>query len=544
MSDEFDPLPAEPVLRSRRRLSPVWAIPIVAGLVAGWLGYTTFAERGPTIQISFRTGEGLEAGKTRVKHNDVELGIVQKVELSDDLQHVIVTAEMHKQATSFLSNNTRFWVVRPRLSLSNFSGLETLVSGAYVEMEPGKGEPAHSFIGLEDPPVVRADVPGREFIITTERLGSIGPNTPIYFRSVRVGEVLGYEFSEARRSILIHAFVDSPYDKDVFDGSRFWNDSGITFSASASGFKVQMESLQTLLAGGISFDTPDQVRTGHQPSKEGTVFSLFPDRETVLESSFAQRIPILVEFNGSVHGLEVGAPVEFRGIKVGNVTEIHLEYDGEGNVRIPIRIEFEPQRVQRAGRAADEPSPPGELFRVLNQLVGKGMRAQLKVSSFLTGALIVSFDFFPNAPPATITMVDKIPKFPTVPSDIETLTASLSAVASKVAALPLNELISDVRGFIQSFKAITDDPALRAVIGNMNQTLAGADKTLNAAEAALKQLDATLVSATSAYGGESQVRRELVDLLRELQETARSVKQLADFVEQHPEAIIRGKGEQ
>jgi paraquat-inducible protein B len=534
--------PAEPLLvRRRRRLSRVWIIPLVACLVAAWLGFTTFSERGPTVRIIFRTGEGLEAGKTRVKHNDVELGVVERVELSEDLSHVIVTAQMNKIASTHLNAGTRFWVVRPRLSISNFSGLETLVSGAYVEMDPGEGEASREFVGLEDPPVVRADVPGREYILTTDRLGSIGPGSPIYFRSINVGQVLGYDFSEAGRDIQIHAFIRSPYDKEVYNGSRFWNDSGITISAGASGFKFQMESLQAVLAGGIGFDTPDPVRVG-EPSKEGAIFHLYPDRETVLESSYVQRVPFLLQFDASVHGLEVGAPVEFRGIKVGNVTDIHLEYETNGDIRIPVTVDFEPQRVQRAGLSADSPSAEARVLQVMSELVSRGLRAQLKLSSLITGQLIVSFDFFPDAPPAKITFVGKIAQLPTVPSDIEALTTSLQTILKKVAALPLDDLVHDVRDFMQSLRAVTDAPELRESIRNLSKTLGDADKTLAIADDTMKQVDTALASVTSGYGGESQVRTEIVDLLRQLQETAKSVKLLTDYLEQHPESLLRGKG--
>ena len=534
--------PATPELHTRWRISPVWAIPIVALGVAIWLAYTTLSARGPEITITFRTGEGLEAGKTKVKHNDVELGTVNKVELSPDLTQVIATASMNKAAAEHLKSGTRFWVVRPRLSLSNFSGLETLVSGSYIEMDPGPGDPALSFVGLEEPPVITSDVPGREFILTSDRLGSIGPGTVIYFRSVKVGQVLGYDIEPNGGAIRIHAFVDAPYDKLVYDGSRFWNDSGVSVKAGPQGFKLELESLSAVLSGAVGFDTPDAVRTG-APSKAGQVFSLYDDHEAVLEASFEQRVPLIVEFESSVAGLEVGAPVEFRGIKVGNVTDIQLDYDrATRQALIQVSIDFELQRVVRSG-----PLPPGVsestlVAAAMSDLVAHGLRAQLKTASLLTGQQVVAFDFFPDAPPAQISKLGDKLVLPSVPADIESLEASaaellthLTQLLERVNKMPIEDVLQQARDVMQAYKSLAEAPEIRSSLKTLDKTLGDADTSLTA-------LDGLLASTQSGYGNDSQVRREISDLLRELQDTAKSVKVLADFVEQHPESFIRGKG--
>ncbi len=532
----------QPEFHTRRRISPIWAIPIVAAGIAIWLAYTTLSARGPEITITFRTGEGLEAGKTRVKHNDVDLGVVNKIELSPDLSQVIATASMSKSAASHLNAGTRFWVVRPRLSLSNFSGLETLVSGSYLEMDPGPGDSARTFTGLEEPPVISSDVPGREFILTSDRLGSIGPGTVIYFRSVKVGQVLGYDIEPNGGAIRIHAFVNAPYDKLVYDGSRFWNDSGISLKAGPSGFKLELESLSAVLTGAVGFDTPDPVRTG-APSKPGQVFRLFEDHDSVLESSFEQRVPFIVEFESSVHGLEVGAAVEFRGIKVGNVTDIRLEYDpATARVRIPVTVDFEPQRVVRAGVASDAPSEVARVMAAMTDLVAHGLRAQLRTSSLLTGQLVVAFDFFPDAAPAKISIEGGIPVMPSVPSDIESIEAAatgllshLTALLERVNKMPIEDVLQEARDVMQAYKSLAEAPEIRSSLKSLDKTLGDADTSLTA-------LDGLLASAQSGYGNDSQVRREIADLLRQLQDTAKSVKLLADYVEQHPESFIRGKG--
>jgi paraquat-inducible protein B len=539
-------------LRRRWRLSPIWAIPLVALLVAGWLAYSTLSSHGPTITISFRTGEGIEAGKTRVKHNDVELGVVDKVELTPDLSHVIITASMNKMAGAHLTAGTRFWVVRPRVSLSNFSGLETLLSGAYIEMDPGEGEAAREFVGLEDPPVVRADVPGTEFILDADRLGSLGPGSPVYFHGVKVGEILGSEFDYAKGKLTIHAFVNKPYDQLVHPATRFWNDSGITVNAGVSGVKIEMESLQALITGGVGFDTlPGGGGNITDVAVAQSDFPLYGDREAAFEATYAQRVPFIVEFNDSVHGLEVGAPVEFRGIRVGNVTDIRLLYDtAQNRIRIPVTLAFEPQRVERTGLATAQASTIENVMRAMAGFVQSGLRAQLRSESLISSQLIVAFDFFPDAPPAQIRFEGKIPVLPSVSSDMASIEATasgllvrLSGLADRVAKMPLEGVIADTRGALQAMQRLADEPQIRGVLGTANTTLSSATKTLNQANETLTQLDALLSSANAGYGNGSEVRRGLVDLLRQLQDTARSMKALADALEQHPESIIRGKGE-
>ncbi|HUK57742.1 MAG TPA: MlaD family protein [Stellaceae bacterium] len=538
-------------LHLRRRLSPIWAIPFVAVLIAAWLAYTTISARGPSITISFRTGVGIEAGKTRVKHNDVELGVVDRVELTPDLSHVIVTASMNKTAAAHLNAGTRFWVVRPRVSLSNLSGLETLLSGAYIEMDPGEGEQARDFVGLEDPPVVRSDVPGTEFILNAERLGSLGPASPVYFHGVKVGEVLGSEFDYNQGKLKIHAFVNKPYDQLVHPATRFWNDSGITVNAGVSGVKVEMESLQALLTGGVGFDTLPGGGDTTNVATAQTQFPLYNDRTAAFEATYEQRVPFIVEFNDSVHGLEVGAPVEFRGIRVGNVTDIRLQYDAsQSRVRIPVTLAFEPQRVERTGLGVAQESSVENVMRAMNAFVQRGLRAQLQSASLISGQQIVVFDFFPEAPPAQIRFEGKIPVLPTVPSGTSNIAASantvltqVSGILDRVGKMPLEGVMSDTRNTLQAMQRLAEEPQIRSVLGSADKTLTSADKTLTQASETLTQLDALLSSANAGYGNGSEVRRGLVDLLRQLQDTARSMKALADALEQHPESVIRGKGE-
>jgi len=548
-------LEAEPEIRRRRGISPIWAVPIVAAIVAAWLGYTAYAEKGPEIAISFKTASGIEPGKTRIKYHDIELGVVSHVDPSPDLQNVVVTAQMNKRAAGHLRTGTSFWVVRPRFSLTGLSGLETLVSGAYVEMDPGEGDKTASFQGREEPPVVRAEVPGTEYVLTTNRLGSIGPGSPIFFRGIQVGEVMSYTFAGIEEGIAVRVFVRSPYDSFIYDDTRFWNASGISLSTGGSGFKVEVESLQALLTGGIVFDTAEEARQGER-SKEGASFPLYDDRSQADDATYTRSVRVLVDFGGSIKGLDVGAPVEFRGMKIGKVVAFHLEFDTDTQkFHVPVTLAVQFDRLHVVGH---------DLSRIgsgayMDDFVARGMRAQLRSASLITGQMVVALDFFPDAPPAVVDTTGPYPKLPSLPNEMENITRSVSETLDKVAALPLDAVVQDVRTLLASLNGIAGSPELKATVKSANDTMVQAErlmretsgqvgplvtslrKTSDAADAALRQVDSAVASMNSGYGRDSKLRGEMSEMLRQVEEMARSFRVLAAYLEQHPDALLRGK---
>jgi paraquat-inducible protein B len=532
------PAPAD-VWPRRRRLSMVWLIPIVAALIAAWLAYKTISERGPTIQITFQTAEGLEAGKSKIRFKDVEIGSVDAIHISDDLSHVIVSAEMANETAEHLNAETRFWVVRPRLTASGVSGLGTLVSGAYIEMDPGGGEQTRAFEGLEQPPVVRANVPGTEYLLRSSKLGSLTAGTPIYYRGVPVGEVLGYELADGRQQINIPIFVRAPHDRLVRDGSRFWNASGIDVEVGAEGVRVDTESIQALLSGGIAFDTPATALAAEQSAK-GRAFTLYDSYARLDEAQYALKVPYLVYFDASVRGLSPGSPVEFRGIKLGAVTDVRLQFNPETlAARIPVTIEIEPERVSLQEAATDDGAELDALasYRRLAQLVDRGLRAQLQPGNLLTGQLVVALDFHPEAPPADLDRTGIYPAIPTVPSDIEQIARSASSVLEKVASLPIEDLLTELTQTAQSVNALLNAPSVQRAVDALDEVA----PLLQNATQTLANAEATLGSAGDFVGSDSRFRRDLLDLMRELKDAARSLRVLSDYLERHPEALLRGK---
>jgi paraquat-inducible protein B len=530
-------------VKAARGISIVWLVPLVAAVIGIWLAYTTLQERGPTITITFDNAEGLEAGKTKVKYKDVEVGTVENVRLSEDLNHIVVTAEMVKEAESYMTEGTRFWVVSPRLGAGGVSGLGTLLSGVYIGLDPKPGAAATSkFVGLAEPPLITSDTPGRHFTLRATTRGSISRGSSVYFRGIDVGQVIDYTLANDNQSLEIQVFVRAPHDQLVQDNSRFWNASGIRISMSANGVQVATESVQSLLAGGIAFDTPMSATPG-KPSPENTVFALYDSYESVTQAGFTTKVPYLVQFDESVRGLSPGAPVEFRGMRVGTVSDVGLQVDvATESIRIPVTIEIEPQRIRFSGADNVNTLPP---YALMEKMVERGLRAQLQPGNLLTGQLLVDLGFHPDAAPAKLERSGEYPEIPSVPSQIDALTASATGILTELAALPLAELVQELRTTVQGVNQLITSPrtaetleALKVTATNLQTVVQTIDQQLGPL---LAQAQGTLASADAMVGANSQTRYDLNSMLQELAGAARSIRVLTDYLERHPEALIRGK---
>ena len=382
-----------------RHVSPIWLIPLLAAAVAAYLIYNTLSSLGPQITITFETGEGLVAGQTKVQHKAVTLGTVQSVRLADRLRQVRVTVQMEAGTGKYLTDHTRFWVVRPRFTAGQVSGLETLVSGSYIDFDPGLpgGKPQDTFAGLAEPPRVRADEPGRSFTVTTNETGPLRSGSPVLYRSIPVGEVLGHDPPTPGRPTAIHIFVRAPYDAYVREGTHFWNASGVSVQFGGGGLHLQMESLQALLGGGVAFDTP---AADSPPAPEGASFTLYPNASVAAEAGTGAAIPFVTYFTSSVSGLAKGAPVEVYGIPVGVVTDVGLQMDSQtGETRARVAFEVQPGRL-----FANSAPPEGTPEKIAQQLRRDGMRAELQLSNVLAGSQSLALYFSPqpgaNAPAA------------------------------------------------------------------------------------------------------------------------------------------------
>jgi len=519
---------AQAVIKPKKNISIVWIVPLVALLIGGWLAYKAITEKGPTITITFQSAEGLEAGKTKIKFKDVEVGQVEKIRLSADLSQVIVTAQLTKDAKAYLSENTRFWVVRARVAGGGISGLGTLFSGAYIGMDPGKsGKAARSFKGLETPPIVTTDLPGRHFMLKAERLGSLDIGKPVYFRQIQVGQVVAYEMEKDGDAVDIKIFIHAPHHERVRSNTRFWNAGGLDVSLDANGIKVNTESFVTLMIGGIAFETPMDPEPG-PAAREDEIFRLYNRREDIYKKTYVAKHRWLLHFDGSVGGLSVGAPVKFKGIQIGEVIDINLEFDYNAMAfRIPVAVEIEQERIGFTGRQTVDRE------RGVEMLVEKGLRAQLKQGNLLTGQLYISLDVYPDLPSRKIVYGGKYPEIPTIPTPIEEVTRSITKIVDRLEKLPLEQIGKDLRETLAHLNKSTEQ--LHKLMQNLDETVVPvATDTLERSQSTLIKLD-RLLSAESPTG------HELKRALAELADAARNISVLADYLGKHPESLVFGK---
>ena len=501
------------VARKRTRISFVWIVPIVAALAGVWVAVTRILAEGPKITIVFRSGEGLEAGKTKIRYKGLDIGTLSTLRLSDDHQRVIGTAELAPRTEEFLVEDTKFWVVRPRISGGTVSGLGTLISGAYIGMDIGRSrQRKREFDVLATPPVVTADVPGRFFVLKTPTLGSLDYGTPICFRRLQVGEVTAFELDPDGEGLTVKVFVKAPYDQYVTPNTRFWHASGIDVSLTASGLSVQTQSLVSILIGGIAFETP--ATAAPLPAAESErVFSLYGDRNEAYRLPARDPQTFRLVFKQSVRGLAVGAPVEFRGVPIGQVSALEAQVDAKTlEFSAPVTVVLDATRL---GVQVVDGGPGADLAvlrrKLIETFVAHGARAQLRSGNLLTGAMYVAIDFFPDAPPATVEWSQKPVELPTVPGELEGIEASLTKIVKKLDTVPI--------------QAIGDD--LKKALVHLDDTLVSARGTFD--------------TATKLVAPDSTLDTELSTTLQELSRAARGLRVLADYLERHPEALIRGK---
>ena len=536
----------EAVVVQKRRFTPqlIWIIPIVAVLVGGWLAAKAILERGPTITITFKTAEGLEAGKTKIKYKDVEIGVVKTIALSPDRKGIVVKAELSKQSEEFLREDTRFFVVRPRVTAGGVSGLSTLLSGGYIGMDIGKSrETRRDFVGLEVAPIITGEEPGRQFILRADDLGSTDVGTPIYFRRVTVGQVVATALDKDGKGVTFTIFVQAPYDQYVTKNTRFWNASGIDVSLDATGIQVRTESVVSILVGGIAFQVePDSAP--EPPADANTVFTLFPDRTQAFKRADTIIDTYMLVFDGSVRGLSVGAPLDFRGVTIGEVVRIGVSIDPKTlTFRMPVEVKLFPRRLlarQFGGNRQQAAESEEVRWSRMKQFVDRGLRAQLRSGNLLTGQLYVALDFFPDAAKATIDLAKRPPEIPTIPGTFEELQTMLAGIVKKLDKLQIEEIGGDARKVLASV-----DETLKGVDVLLKSVDAGVvpdlRRTLDTAAQTLKSAEGTLKSAEGTLNSVSPLQSDLQQTLSELNRTLAAVRALAEMLQQHPESLIRGK---
>ncbi len=528
---------AEAAMGEKPKFSLVWVVPIVAAIIGAWLVYKAITEEGPTITIVFETGDGLTAGKTKIKYRSVEVGAVEDIELSKDLKNVVVTAKMSPGARDYLRDGTRFWVVRARVTAGEVQGLGTLLSGAYIGIAPRtEGSKKRDFVGLEKAPVIGADQEGRQFKFTSRELGSLAIGAPIYFRQFTVGRILDFRLG-LDGTITGEMFINAPYDQLVKENTQFWNASGVEASLTAEGFHIDTESLTTLLIGGIAFDTPKSL-TASDEVNEDFEFIIYPNRLATLQREYKLQQHFVLIFNESIRGLKPGSPVELYGLKIGEVVDISFEADYETmEFHVPVLVQIEPERI--VGNKALPQKGGGGVA-----LAKSGWRAQLATGNVLTGGKVINLVLVPDAEPAAIGEWENYPTFPTIPSSLRTLASDVGRIVDKIEDIPFDQIGDNLSETLASINRIVSDPELTVAIASLRKMAdqLGED-VAPALSAVLAKAEQTLDSARSQIASDSVTSSELRRLLVELGDTAQAIRTIVEYLERHPESLIKGKEE-
>jgi len=536
MTDESGKIPSDglpqPVVRHRRvNVTVIWLVPIVAALIGLSLVVHSWLQAGPEITISFQTAEGLTAGKTPVKYKNVVIGKVDKIRLSQDRSQVIVQVDLDKSAEGFATTGTRFWVVRPRIGLGGVSGVDTLLSGAFIGVDAGDSKtPKYDFKGLEAPPSVTHDASGRSFTLHAGDLGSLDIGSPVYYRRIQVGRVASYRLDKNGQGVTMQIFVDSPYDRFVTVSSRFWNASGVDVSLGANGLKLNTQSIATVLAGGVAFQNPPGP-SDSTPAPPDASFRLFADQTTAMAPPDGTPNYIRMRFDQSLRGLAVGAPVEFLGMNIGQVVSIRMDYDEKAHsFPLIVGAVVYPQRLGRAYdklvALAKARGGDADLSHMVGALVAHGLRAQARTGNLLTGQLYIALDFLPHAAKVDFNPDARPLAIPTAPGSFDKLQEQLAEIVDKIQKIPfdsigehLDSTLADLDGTLKQVNG--------QVLPQVHQTLAGAQRTLG--------------SADNMLSGDSPLQQNLGVTLQELQRMARSLRAFTDYLGAHPESLIRGR---
>jgi paraquat-inducible protein B len=534
-------------VQTKWSFSLIWVVPLVALIIGGWLAYKALSEKGPTITITFENASGIQANKTLIKVKEVEIGIVKDVELLEDLSGVKITEEMDKSVEHLMTDETKFWIVQARVAAGQISGLGTIFSGVYLGCLPSNdGEPTKIFTGLESPPALTQGLPGRHFYLKSETLGSLDLDSPVYYRGIKVGQVVDYHFNEKAESVVIQIFINAPYHEKLFENSRFWNISGFDFSMDADGISLDSASLISILLGGVEFDLRKHDFPGAL-AEENQTFQLYPNHESSREDFYAIKRYYLMYFDHNVRGLSIGAPVEIRGIKIGEVTDVELQFDiSNSEFHIPVMVIVEPERIKTVIQNDIKFSTPEERSELLEgistnesfephflSMIENGFRAQLKKGNILTGQMYVDLDFYPEAAPEKVRKEGEYFVIPTITAPLEQIVERVDHILKSLEQVPFATIggdlmlaIEELTATLEEVKKMTSDVS-RDTVPKINDSL--------------DQIQKTLQGIDDSLGPNSSLNYKVNGLVDELSRAVRSIRSLLDYLERDPQALILGK---
>lgn len=517
-------------ITSQKQLSAIWIIPILALAMGMWMLFQYVNSTGPKVTLILPTADGLEVGKTQIKALNVNVGVISEIKLSKRYDHIIATAQMTKDAQRMLREDSLFWVVKPRIGRDGVSGLDTLLSGAYIQLQPGQSTAAQDqFTVMDLPPIAPPDAKGLRLVLTHKEAGKLNVGDPVMYEGFTVGRVETTQFDVTSKSAQYQLFIFAPYDKLVSSGSFFWLNSGVNLQLNAEGLQFSLGSIESLLKGGVTFGLLQEDDFGQPVTEQLTEFRLFDDLKQIHEDMYDDYIEFVMMFDESVRGLKASAPVEYRGLRIGTVSKVPLrtrqsDLDINSN-RIPVLVRIELGRVYDNFNKVDLPT----LKSHMQQEFSKGLKASLKTGNLVTGALYIDTDYFPEEPLETLKEFDGYSLFPTKPGGFAEVQKQVTDLLRKLNGLPMDKTLESLNSTLKTSEKLLAS-AERLINQSTTQNLPADIRT------SLKQLETTL----AGFGPQSTVYRELETTLDQLNQVMAEFKPVIRTINEKPNALIFG----
>ncbi len=531
----------------RVRLSLVWLLPLAALLACGYVLWQSYAQRGPLVEITFDNAGGVSAGETRVRRNDVDVGRVEAVNLADDLNSVVVSVRMDPQVAPYMNSDTRFWIVNAQINTTEISGLGTLLSGSFIEVDWDgmDAERTDEFVGLKEPPLTERGTPGLRLTLAAEEAGYIYVGSPVFLRQVEVGRVERRQLSEDATQVLFDIFIEAPFHENVYPATRFYGVSGVEGSVGAEGASVRVESIAALFTGGIAFENPPEITNSDPVTSNAKRFKLFDSRSVARDSIFDgetdQLYRFMATFDGSVKGLRRGATIEYNGLKVGQVNSVSVTLPkGVGDPGSAVVVmQFQPSRLGFSDITRQE------WHDTFSELVANGMRVQLTTGNLLTGTLIVKMVSKPDLVSEAIDFESEpYPSIPVIESNVEAVTADVETLVKNLSELPLNTLVVSATQLLNDTRQLIASPDIAALPAQLSTTMAAFAEATSDLPDMVRSLTSASENANDVLEGlspDSEIYIELSAAARELRIAAKSIAAFAELLEENPSAVFTGR---
>ncbi|BAJ00220.1 paraquat-inducible protein B [Shewanella violacea DSS12] len=528
--------PAEAKIQNLKQVSAVWCIPILALAIGIWMFVQYISSQGPVITIRMPNASGIEIGKTAIKSLSVNVGVVTNVQLSEDYSYTLVTAQMNRDSDRMLKEDTSFWVVKPRIGSGGITGLDTLLSGAYIEMQPGDDkEDREHFVALENPPVAPVDAKGLRIILTSHHAGKLGVGDPVLYEGFTVGRVESVSFDIKSKLANYQLFIFEPYDSLARTNSAFMMLSGFNIQMNAEGVNVNVGSLESLMTGGVTFMTPDGDSESRQ-TEQLVHYRLFDSVHDYREKMYEKHLDFVMMFTESIRGLKVGAPIEYRGIKIGTVKKVPLRLptskEGFSNKEIPVLVRIDLGRIYDH---SDEGSLE-ELQASFETEFNSGLRATLKTGNLLTGALYIGTDLYKGEKLPNTRQYAGFNIFPTKTGELAEVQKQLTELLHKFNKLPVEDTLKSMTATLKvsqktllSAERVANDLD-RLLKQNDTQSLPGDIRT------SLQQIQKTL----NAFGPDAAPYQNLEGALSRFEEVMIELQPVLRQLNEKPNSLVFG----